>query len=744
MTSTANNREERKETASGPALSFEVRDDGVAVVTYDVPGEPVNTLRESFAREFDQVFQALQGDPRVRAVVLASGKKDTWVAGADIRMLHACKSAQDGAALSRKAQAAMGQIARYPKPVVAAIHGAALGGGCELALAASARVLSDDSKTVLGLPEVKLGVLPAANGLQRLARLVGLQAALDLGLTGKSVRPARAKRLGLADEVVPRAILLEVAIERARRLAEKGPAQEGVLEKLKGALRAPRRALTTLALEGNPVGKRVLFRQARALTRKKTRGHYPAALRILDVLEAYALRGFEASAEVEAKAFGELLMTEVAHRLMGIFFATQELKGESGADDPTAAARPVEKIGILGAGLMGAGIAYVSANAGMAVRLRDKDHEGLERGLKLLRDYADLRVRRETSTPRERDQLLARVTATTDYSGFSGVDLVVEAVFEDLALKHAVLRETEAASRPDTIFASNTSTLRIAKIAQAAARPELVVGMHYFSPVNKMPLLEVIVTEQTAPWVTATAVAVGKRQGKTVIVVRDGYGFYTSRILAPYLNEAAHLLLEGVAIEEIDRALVDWGFPVGPLTLLDEVGIDVAEGAAKVLHEAFGERLDAPPVFRKIREDGRAGRKDEKGFYRYERGKRLKERGRDVVDASVYRLLGVRPGKRVAPQEIAERMALQMVGEAIRCLEEGILRSPRDGDIGAIFGLGFPPFRGGPFRYADTVGPRVLLEKFRALEGHHGIRWAPPRLLVEQAEKGLPFHGGEA
>jgi 3-hydroxyacyl-CoA dehydrogenase/enoyl-CoA hydratase/3-hydroxybutyryl-CoA epimerase len=265
--------------------------------------------------------------------------------------------------------------------------------------------------------------------------------------------------------------------------------------------------------------------------------------------------------------------------------------------------------------------------------------------------------------------------------------------------------------------------------------------MHYFSPVNKMPLLEVIVTDKTAPWVTATAVEVGKKQGKTVIVVHDGYGFYTSRILGPYMNEAAFVLAEGVRIEEIDAALVDWGFPVGPITLLDEVGIDVAEKAGHIMHDAFGDRISPPDAFAKIIADDRAGRKNNKGFYEYADGKKMKEKGRDVVDESVYGVLGITPGTHLDRVELAERVALQMVGEAIRCLEEGILRSPRDGDIGAIFGLGFPPFRGGPFRYADDVGPQKLLERFRHFEAQYGARWTPPALLVEHARTGKKFHG---
>jgi 3-hydroxyacyl-CoA dehydrogenase / enoyl-CoA hydratase / 3-hydroxybutyryl-CoA epimerase len=325
------------------------------------------------------------------------------------------------------------------------------------------------------------------------------------------------------------------------------------------------------------------------------------------------------------------------------------------------------------------------------------------------------------------------VTATTDWSGFGGADLLIEAVFEDLALKQEMVRAFEAVN-PKGIFATNTSSIPIGKIAEAAKRPEQVLGMHYFSPVHKMPLLEIILTPRTAPEVVATAVAVGKRQGKTVIVVHDGPGFYTSRILTPYMNEAAQALVEGASVEDLDRALTAWGFPVGPITLLDEVGIDVGAKVAKVMSAAFGDRMRAPGELEKLVAGGRLGRKSQKGFYTY--GGKRKE-----VDPTVYDLLpGGRARRAVDGAALAERVALQMVNEAILCLGEGILRSARDGDIGAVFGLGFPPFRGGPFRYADAVGPRALVEKLEQLTARHGARFAPAPLLREMARSGGKFH----
>jgi 3-hydroxyacyl-CoA dehydrogenase/enoyl-CoA hydratase/3-hydroxybutyryl-CoA epimerase len=422
--------------------------------------------------------------------------------------------------------------------------------------------------------------------------------------------------------------------------------------------------------------------------------------------------------------------------LSSVFFATTAMKKDNGVKDPKVKPREVRKVGILGGGLMGGGIAYVAtALQGATVRLKDKDDAGVARALKHVQGLFDERVKRRSITSRERDAKTALTTATTDYSGFKSCDLVIEAVFEDLRLKHQVLKDIERLGRADQIFASNTSSIPITRIAEASQHPETVIGMHYFSPVNKMPLLEVITTKQTADWVTATCVETGKRQGKTVIVVNDGVGFYTSRILAPYMNEAAYLLAEGADISDIDKALVDFGFPVGPITLLDEVGIDVADKVGHIMEEAFGERMKAPAHTEGLVKDGRLGRKAKKGFYRYD-GKKKE------VDATIYALLPHgKDRKRLDRQEVAERCALQMVNEAVLCLGEGILRSPRDGDIGAIFGLGFPPFLGGPFRYADAQGLGRILQRLEHYQERFGKRFTPAPLLSEHVKSSKRFYG---
>ena len=721
------------------ALRTETGPDGVATVLYDVPGEPVNTLRDTFQQDFAETFGKLAEDPAVKAIVIASAKPDSFVVGADVEMLARVKTATEATALARGGQQAMQRLEELGKrkPVVAAIHGPALGGGLELALAATYRIASDDRKTQLGQPEVQLGLIPGAGGTQRLPQLIGIAQALDLILTGKSVRAQKARKLGLVDEVVPKAILIDVARRRARELA----AGELRIQRNKVELTLPRLlrsdVLQQLALEDNPVGRKILFQQARKALLAKTHGHYPAPERALEAIRIGVEKGPEEGHRAEASFFGELVVGDVSRRLVEIFFATQALKKDTGVDDASVKPRKVEKVGMLGAGLMGAGIAYVNAEAGIPVRLKDKDDAALGRGLRQIASLLDERVKRKRLSWREREDKLALITGTTDYSGMRTADVVIEAVFEDLKVKHAVVRDVDSEA-PNAIFASNTSSIPIGLIAEAALRPEKVVGMHFFSPVHKMPLLEIIRGRSTSAETVATVVALGKRIGKTVIVVNDGPGFYTSRILAPYVNEAAFIFNDGGSVEDIDRALVEFGFPVGPMQLLDEVGIDVGSKVAHIMHEAFGARLAPPPGFEKLVESGRLGRKSKKGFYLYGES-RNKE-----VDRSVYELTP-QGQKRTSPAaaEIVERCVLQMVNEAAHCLGEGILRSARDGDVGAVFGLGWPPFRGGPFRYADALGASQVVERLRTWQDRFGTRFAPAPRLLQLAQTGGKCHSSD-
>jgi 3-hydroxyacyl-CoA dehydrogenase/enoyl-CoA hydratase/3-hydroxybutyryl-CoA epimerase len=491
--------------------------------------------------------------------------------------------------------------------------------------------------------------------------------------------------------------------------------------------------LRTLALERNPVGRKILFRKAREAMMKETGGNYQAPRRAIDAIEIGVNHGFAAGAAAEIRFFGELVLTPESKALRSLFFASQELKRDSGiASD----AKPlsVDRVAVLGGGLMGGGIAAVSTTkAGANVRIKEVDDAGVARGLSYVDRVVTKRAKRARMSEFEVDQVLGRVTGTTSWTGFGNTDLVIEAVFEDLELKQSVVKEAESVIPESAIFASNTSTLPITKIAEASERPDKVVGMHYFSPVEKMPLLEVVAADATSDETTATVVAFGKRQGKTVIVVNDGTGFYTSRVLGPYSNEAAYLLEEGASVEDIDGAMESWGFPIGPFLLADEVGIDVGAHIAEIFVEEFGSRMQGPAMMAKLIADERMGRKNGRGFYVYEDGER------NGVDVTVYAALGLGERSTIDRAEIQERLSLAFLNEAARCLEDGVLRSARDGDIGAVFGLGYPPFRGGPFWTIDSMGSDVVAARLRVLEDRFGERFAPANILVDHAASGEPF-----
>ena len=700
--------------------------DGVAIVRYDQPDSAVNTLNTRIGPVFERLFTRIEQDPSIVGAVLVSGKPDSWIAGADIDELQHVATAADGEELSRSGQRLLNRLAALPKPFVAAIHGAALGGGLEVALACRYRVATDHPKTVLALPEVQLGLLPGAGGTQRLPRTIGLQAALDMMLTGRNIRAKKAWHMGLVHELVHPAILLETAMRRVRALA-RGEATPA---------RSRSRSGRDMLLEGNALGRALVFKQARVTVLKKTRGHYPAPLAVIEAVATGYQRGFEAGLLHEARQFGALAVSPVSRQLVSIFFATTALKKDTGLPPGiSATAQPVRKIGVLGAGFMGAGIATVAIRAGTVVRLKDASLERLAAGLRSVREVVREQLKRKQLTRVQYDDTLSLVGATTDYRGFHNVDVVIEAVFEDLAVKHAVLREVEAVA-PTAIFASNTSTIPIREIARASVRPERVVGMHFFSPVHKMPLLEVIVTPETSADTTATVVAYGRSLGKMVIVVQDGPGFYVNRILAPYINESGKLLDEGVSVDAVDAALLSFGFPVGPITLLDEVGLDIAGKSGPIMAAAFGDRMQPSVTLQRVIESGRLGRKAKRGFYRYDaKGKRL------GVDEGIAALTPAGGARRSLPDdEIQRRTVLPMLNEAVRCLEEGVIRSARDGDIGAIFGIGFPPFHGGPFRYLDTLGAASVVQQLDALEARFPGRFAPAPLLRAKAMANARFH----
>jgi 3-hydroxyacyl-CoA dehydrogenase/enoyl-CoA hydratase/3-hydroxybutyryl-CoA epimerase len=717
------------------AFSLIHQENGIAHLIIDVIGESMNTLKAEFVDQFTDVLAGIKGDPSITGVVLLSGKQDSFVAGADINMINDCKTAEEVVSLSNQGQQILLQLEQLNVPVVAAIHGACLGGGLELVMACHARVCSDSNKTALGLPEIQLGLLPGGGGTQRLPKLIGVQKALDMMLTGKQVRAKQALKIGLVNDVVPNSIL----ISTAEKMALAGNF------KLKSVFKS---SLVNKFLEGTFVGRNIVYNQATKKVLSKTKGNYPAPAKIIECvkigIEQSSARGYQ----IEAKYFAELAMSDVSMQLRNLFFATTAMKKEQGVADVMP--NKVTKIGVLGGGLMGGGIAFVTTTkAKIPVRIKDINHQGISHAIKYSYDLLAKKVKRRFIRRSEMQKQLTMITGTVDYSGFKDVDIVVEAVFENLELKQNMVVEVEQQTKKSTIFASNTSSLPIEKIAEKAERPEKVIGLHYFSPVDKMPLVEIIphqsITGKTSDETISTIVEFAKKQGKTPIVVKDKAGFYVNRILAPYMNEAAILLLAGEPIDKIDKALVDFGFPVGPMQLLDEVGVDIGAKIGPILQAELGKRFAVPAAFDKLLNDGRLGKKANKGFYLY--GKQVKKglmygfkkKGKQV-DISIYALLGVTPAGNMPANEIAKRCTYMMLNEAARCVDEGIVRTARDGDIGAIFGIGFPPFLGGPLSFIDKVVETSIVEQLIQWAEQYGERYTPCDALLTMAETDTRYY----
>ena len=715
MTDVKNVEQENNNT-----FSLVRQENGIAHLIMDVKGDTMNTLKAEFGEEVSDMLKEIRQDQTIKGIVLISGKADSFVAGADVHMLANCTSAAEATTLSRQGQIIFDQLENLSIPVVAAVHGACLGGGLELAMACHAIVCSDSPKTALGLPEVQLGLLPGGGGTQRLPKRVGIQKALDMMLTGKQLRAKQALKSGLVSDVVPHSVL----IQTAEKLA------------LSGKVKPKARKLSVMdkLLEGNGLGRSILFSKATKMVLNQTKGNYPAPLKIIDCIRASAEQAPSKGYQLEADHFGQLVMSDVSAQLRQLFFATTDMKKEQGVEGVSP--EKITKAAVLGGGLMGGGIAFVTATkAKLPVRIKDISHQGISYALKYGYDLLNKKVKRRFMRHSEMQSQLALITGTTEYTGFGDVDIVVEAVFEDLTLKQNMVADIESHCKETTIFASNTSSLPIGQIAEKALRPENVIGLHYFSPVDKMPLAEIIAHEKTSDQTISTTVAFAKKQGKTPIVVKDKAGFYVNRILAPYMNEAAILLLEGCSIEALDKAVVKFGFPVGPMQLLDEVGIDVGSKIGPILQAELGDRFLPPAAFSKLIEDGRLGKKSKKGFYQYNTNSKKK-----LVDESVYTLLGLQVSNTNVTEAQVERCVYMMLNEAARCLDEGIVRNARDGDIGAIFGIGFPPFLGGPFQYMDKIGAVTIVSKLNQWQAEFGERFTPCDALVKMAEQGERFY----
>ncbi len=700
----------------------------IAFVEFDLIGEKVNKLSTPVMRRLEEVIKELKSSS-YKAVVFISRKPRIFIAGADIEEIKSIRELDQAKRGASEGQRIFNMIEDLPMPVVAAVNGACLGGGCEFVISCDYRICTNDASTRIGLPETKLGIIPGFGGCVRLPRLIGLQAALDIILQGKSVDGRKAEKLGLVDKCVPTELLDEQAFAMARELVQAGSKKRKKAFESKGLL--------AMLLESS-LGRPIVLSKARDQVMKATYGNYPAPLKAIEVIrETFGMRNRGEALEIEAKGFAEMAITDVSKSLIHIFFMTEAIKKQTGVRNSQVQPRKVGHMAVLGAGTMGGGIAQLGADKGIDVRMKDINFEAISRGLQHAYRLWEKALKKKRIDRFELGRKMALISGGTDYAGFKSVDVVVEAIVEDMEIKKKVIRETFENSRADVIIATNTSSLSVTAMSAGHPRPENFVGMHFFNPVDKMPLIEVIRGEKTTDEVVATIFDLSKKMGKMPVVVKDGPGFIVNRLLLPYLNEAVYLIGEGMSVEALDKAYLKFGMPMGPCNLIDEIGIDVAVKVAKIFHKSFGPRAETSPLMDKIAQSGQLGKKNGKGFYLYDdRGKRLS------VNPEVYKSLGLgAPTDKLNPDECVRRGIFAMVNEAaLALLEDRVVETADDVDLAMIMGTGFPPFRGGLLKYADSVGSAVIADELELFAGKYGQRFKPSNPLKQMAKTQRRFY----
>lgn len=700
-------------------LSFEVKDNLAYVGFGFNNSKSMTVLDENTLRELNDLVDELHNRSKeLKGVIFFTHKERCFLAGADISLIASMKTESEGSYGAEQGQNIYNKIEDLPIPTVACIHGICLGGGTEFALSCKSIIASDDSSTQMGLPEVKLGILPGFGGTYRMPRRVGLPTALDLILTGKSVKGKKLKKIGLADEVYPKERLLEMALRHLGRKSQKKGIMSG-LEKFAA---------------DNFVSRKIIFQKARESVLKKTKGFYQAPLKILDVMESGMMKGRQSYLASEAQAFGELCVGEQSKNLQHIYFLTEEVKKYPG---PTASSElpNLERGAALGAGTMGGGIAWLMADNNMAPIMKDLNVKALELGLKQASQNFQGALKRKRLTPDEFERKMRSIIPQTGFDGMKNTDLVIEAIIEDMDIKKKVFAELENYVRPDCVVTSNTSSLSVEEMSKAFKNPERFAGLHFFNPVHLMPLVEIISHEKTSPETLEALYKWVLKVKKTPVIVKDGPGFLVNRILMPYLNEAGFLLEQGVPMKDIDEACLNFGMPMGPCRLLDEVGIDVAVKVAKILHKGLGDRARSSALSAKLSEKGFLGKKSKQGFYLYD------DAGKVVGENEEAKSL--LPGQKISMDEveIQLRVFLPMINEASIILSEGLVNNAGQVDLGLIFGIGFPPFRGGLLRYADGEGIDKIVEKLKEFSSSvDKDRYTPSPRLQEMIETKKKFY----
>lgn len=703
--------------------------DEIAVLTFDLPNEKVNKLSTPVMTELKAHLDKLKTS-NYKAVVIKSAKPKIFIAGADIEEIKELKTAEQVRAAVSSGQAIMDQLEDLPMPTMALVNGACAGGGCELILACDYRIATEDSSTRIGLPETQLGILPGFGGCVRLPRTVGLQASLDVILAGKLLNSKKAAKIGLVDYVVHPNLIESFAETQLKKiLAEGGKKRRKTFQ--------PRGAVNKL-LEGPLKG--IVFKKAKEGVLKATKGHYPAPLEALEVIcKTYGMKDRSRALAIELEHFTKCAVTDISKNLIHVFYLTEMVKKQTGTSSGVKG-KPVKHLGVLGAGTMGGGIAYVAADKGISVRVKDISHDANAKALKHARDLWAKLLKKRVIDNYQFTQKMSLVSTGLDFAGFKTLDVTVEAIVEDMGIKQKVIGQTAAQMRDDAIIVTNTSSLSVNEMAAGHPRPEYFAGMHFFSPVHKMPLVEVIRGEKSSDETIATVFELAKKMGKMPVVVKDGPGFLVNRLLLPYMAEAAFLLSEGMSVEKVDKAYVhQFGMPMGPFELMDSVGLDVCVKVLNIFRKAFPDRVEMPALMEKLEKNkSRLGQKTNLGFYKYDSSGRKTE-----VDQSIYGELGLgSPSNPLSDQECIERGVFAMVNECALALDaDRIVETPHEVDLAMIMGTGFPPFRGGLLKYADSVGAdyvRAQLDKYSAERKANRLK--PSVKLKERADKKARFY----
>lgn len=720
------------------ALELTIDKNGVANLIFDLPNEKVNKLSAPVLAELEKALNVIDGNKGIRVLIITSEKKDIFIAGADINEIREIRDLDDAFKKVSRGQNILTKIAELKIPTVAIINGACLGGGLELALACKYRVAVSNPKTVLGLPEVNLGIIPGFGGTQRLPKLVGLEESLKIILSGKAVDSNKAFKIGLIDDII-REEFLEEKLGHFVSEILRNPKDNYYLQT---RLKAKRKRFL---FETLCFGKYLIYYLTRKDLFQKTKGNYPAPSYALEVIrmtygKTYASRGLK----TEVEAFCELVIGDISKNLIEIFFTNEELKKDVGVSVELEKSRDIKNAALLGAGIMGGGIAWLFSNYDISIRIKDITQTAIAIGYnQVVKIYNQLKKIRKYSAEQVNAKT-AKITAATDYSGFGDVEVVVEAVVENMGVKKKILAEVEAKVRKDTIIASNTSSLSISEMSHALQNPERFVGMHFFNPVNRMPLIEVIRGEKTNDVTIATIVKLSKKLGKTPIVVKDVAGFLVNRILLPYMNEASYLLQEGAEVARIDYFIEKFGMPMGPFVLADVVGIDVGVKVAHSLREAYGPRMRVSDILDEIYSNHKEllGKKTGKGFYLHSKNEKSKPQLNNQILAILVKVRKEKSIKEfyISEAEITDRCILTMVNEAAKCLEENVVKNARYLDMAMIMGSGFPAFRGGVLRYADSFGIKNVVNRLWEFEKKYGKRFEVSKLLTEMAAKNQKFY----